>query len=358
MGRDLLRTEHMAVGYGKIPLLCEVELHVRQGEIVTLVGPNGAGKSTILRSIARQLRLLGGSVYLGEKSLASLSPAKAARQMGVLTTGGVRPELMTCEELVGCGRYPYTGRLGILSREDWNKVHGAMELTHTQDLAERRFDTLSDGQRQRILLARAICQEPEVLVLDEPTTFLDIRHKLELLTILRELVRERGIGAVISLHELDLAQRLSDYVVCVTGDRIGRCGPPEEILTSSYIEELYGIEKGSYDARFGGAEFPPVKGTPKVFVIGGNGSGIPVYRRLHRQNIPFAAGILHVNDIDYPVARALAAETVAEAAFSPICEETYERAEELARSCEEVICCLTEFGTMNEANRRLAQVKI
>ena len=186
--------------------------------------------------------------------------------MGVLTTGGVRPELMTCEELVGCGRYPYTGRLGILSREDWNKVHGAMELTHTQDLAERRFDTLSDGQRQRILLARAICQEPEVLVLDEPTTFLDIRHKLELLTILRELVRERGIGAVISLHELDLAQRLSDYVVCVTGDRIGRCGPPEEILTSSYIEELYGIEKGSYDARFGGAEFPPVKGTPKVFV--------------------------------------------------------------------------------------------
>lgn len=358
MGRDLLRAEHMTVGYGNVPLLREVELHVRQGEIVTLIGPNGAGKSTILKSIAGQLRLLGGSVYLGEENLASLSPAKAAKQMSVLTTGNIRPELMTCEELVGCGRYPYTGRLGILSGEDWDKVYRAMELTHTLDLAGRRFDRLSDGQRQRILLARAICQEPKVLVLDEPTTFLDIRHKLELLTILRELVRERGIGAVISLHELDLALRLSDYVVCVDGDRIGRLGPPEEILTSSYIEELYGIETGSYNALLGGAEFPPVRGKPKVFVIGGNGSGIAVYRRLHRQNIPFAAGILHVNDIDYSVAGALASETVTEEAFEPIREETYRRAEKLARSCEEVICCLTEFGAMNEANRRLAQIKI
>ena len=163
MGRDLLRAEHMTVGYGNVPLLSEVELHVRQGEIVTLIGPNGAGKSTILKSIAGQLRLLGGSVYLGEESLASLSPVKAARQMGVLTTGNIRPELMTCEELVGCGRYPYTGRLGILSGEDWDKVYGAMELTHTLDLAGRRFDRLSDGQRQRILLARAICQEPRCL---------------------------------------------------------------------------------------------------------------------------------------------------------------------------------------------------
>ena len=166
------------------------------------------------------------------------------------------------------------------------------------------------------------------------------------------------MGAVISLHELDLALRLSDYVVCVDGDRIGRLGPPEEILTSSYIEALYGIETGSYDALLGGAEFPPVKGKPKVFVIGGNGSGIAVYRRLHRQNIPFAAGILHENDIDYSVAGALAAETVTEEAFEPIREETYRKAEKLARSCEEVICCLTEFGAMNEANRRLAQIKI
>lgn len=356
MNNDYIYTENMTVGYGKKPLIKEIEIHVKRGEIVTLIGPNGAGKSTILKSIIRQLDLLDGAVYLDGEKMAMMAEKQIAKRMSVLMTERIRPELMTCEDVVGTGRYPYTGRLGILSSVDKKKVQEALELVHAHDLANHNFMMVSDGQKQRILLARAICQEPEAIVLDEPTSFLDIRHKLELLTILKNLVQEKKVAVLMSLHELDLAQKLSDYIICVKQNAIRRWGTPEEIFDSSYIADLYGITKGSYQAELGCLEMEPVKGRPKVFVIGGNGSGIPVYRRLQRQGIPFAAGILQENDIDYPVAKALAVEVVSEAPFELICDETYKRAAAILCTCEQVICCLPEFGLLNEKNRLLSKL--
>ena len=356
MAEDYIWTENMTVGYGKTPLIRQIEIHVRAGEIVTLIGPNGAGKSTILRSVIRQLGLLEGTVYLDGMPMKGMGEREIAKRMSILMTERIHPELMTCEDVVGTGRYPYTGRMGLLTAEDRGKVREAMELVHAWDLASRDFSQISDGQKQRILLARAICQDPSVIVLDEPTSFLDIRHKLELLTILKDLVRRKKVAVLMSLHELDLAQKLSDYIVCVKGEYIERCGTPEEIFTSSYITGLYGITKGSYYAEFGCLEMEPVKGKPQVFVIGGNGSGIPVYRRLQRMGIPFAAGILHENDVDYPIARALASQVISEMPFEPIREETYDRAAEVLASCGQVICCLKEFGTLNDKNRKLAEL--
>ncbi len=347
-------TEKMAVGYHGTPLIRDIELRVRRGEILTLIGPNGAGKSTILKSITRQLDLVAGTVYIDRESMSRMTEKAIARKLAVVLTERLRPELMTCEDVVGTGRYPYTGRLGILSAADREKVREAMELVHAQELADCDFSEISDGQRQRVLLARAICQEPEIIVLDEPTSFLDIRHKLELLTILKAMVEQRHVAVVMSLHELDLAQKISDQVVCVHGSTIARYGSPEEIFTSDYIKELYGVTKGSYNAAFGCLELEPAKGAPQVFVIGGNGSGIPVYRRLQRKGIPFAAGVLHENDVDCQVARALAAEVITEKAFCAVTEETYRRALAVMRTCGEVICCVKEFGPGNERNRRLA----
>ena len=356
MAEDYIWTENMTVGYGKTPLIRQIGIHVRAGEIVTLIGPNGAGKSTILRSVIRRLGLLEGTVYLDGMPMKGMGEREIAKRMSILMTERIHPELMNCEDVVGTGRYPYTGRMGLLTTEDRGKVREAMELVHAWDLASRDFSQISDGQKQRILLARAICQDPSVIVLDEPTSFLDIRHKLELLTILKDLVRRKKVAVLMSLHELDLAQKLSDYIVCVKGEYIERCGTPEEIFTSSYITGLYGITKGSYYAEFGCLEMEPVKGKPQVFVIGGNGSGIPVYRRLQRMGIPFAAGILHENDVDYPIARALASQVISEMPFEPIREETYDRAAEVLASCGQVICCLKEFGTLNDKNRKLAEL--
>ena len=237
MGEVCLRTEDLSVGYNGKPLIRQIALRLRRGEIVTLIGPNGAGKSTILKSIIRQLDLVRGAVYLDGRDMAGLTERDVSLSMSVLMTAHVRPELMTCFDVAATGRYPYTGRLGILTREDREKVYQCLELVHAADLAGADFSRISDGQRQRVLLARALCQEPEVMVLDEPTSFLDIRHKLELLAILKDMVRQRKLAVLMSLHELDLAQKISDFVVCVRGDVIDRQGPPEEIFTSDYIME-------------------------------------------------------------------------------------------------------------------------
>lgn len=348
-------TEHLAVGYDRKPLIKEIEMCVGRGEILTLIGPNGGGKSTILKSITKQLATLGGSVYLDCRKLQELSGAELARKLAVMLTERISPELMTCEDVVATGRYPYTGRLGILTSADWEKVHEAMALVHALDLRDRDFRAISDGQRQRLLLARAICQEPEMIVLDEPTSFLDIRHKLELLTILKRLVTQNQVAVVMSLHELDLAQKISDYVICVRGDRIDRAGTPEEVFTSEYIRELYGITSGSYDALFGSMELEAPAGKPEVFVIGGNGSGIPQYRSLWRKGIPFAAGVLHRNDVDYEVAKALAVSVISEEPFEPIGERAYQEAFQIMQSCRRVLCPVSSFGTMNEKNRKLWQ---
>jgi len=348
-----LYTEDLAVGYNGKALIREIALSLRPGEIMTLIGPNGAGKSTILKSIIRQLTLVRGTVCLDGRDMARFTEQEVSRRMSVLMTSHIQPELMTCADVVATGRYPYTGRLGILTGEDWEKVAQCLELVHASALADRDFTRISDGQRQRVLLARALCQEPEVLVLDEPTSFLDIRHKLELLAILKDMVRSRQLAVLMSLHELDLAQKVSDRVVCVHGDRIERQGPPETIFTSEYMMELYGAARGSYNALFGSLELEAVSGTPEVFVIGGGGAGIPVYRQLQRQGVPFAAGVLQENDLDFPVASVLAVRVAGERPFQPIGEAAFRQAAELMGQCERVLCPLQDFGPVNEKNRAL-----
>lgn len=353
MEKYFIHTEQMIVGYEGKPLIRDIEISLNRGEILTLIGPNGAGKSTILKSMTKQLKLVGGTVYLGGELMNRMSGKEIAKRLAVVMTERIRPELMTCEDIVATGRYPYTGTLGILGDKDWEKVHEAMELVHALEFKDRDFTAISDGQRQRILLARAICQEPEVIVLDEPTSFLDIRHKLELLAILKNMVIQKKTAVLISLHELDLAQKISDSVICVHGDKIEKYGPPEEIFTSEYIHHLYGITTGSYNAAFGCLEMDAPKGKPEVFVIGGNGKGISTYRKLQRRGIPFAAGILHKNDMDYEVAKVLAAQVAAEEPFEIISDETYQKAKEIMETCSQVICCIDTFGPANEKNKDL-----
>ena len=162
MGEYYFHLDQLTVGYNGKPLIDQIQVGIHKGEIVTLIGPNGSGKSTILKSITRQLKILGGKVLYEENDLHKLSYKELSTRMAVVLTERMRPELMTCHDIVATGRYPYTGRLGILSREDENKVDEAMRIVHAEELGSRDFNAISDGQRQRVLLARAICQEPEI----------------------------------------------------------------------------------------------------------------------------------------------------------------------------------------------------
>ena len=354
MSEYYFHLDHLTVGYDKKPLIKDICIGIEKGEIVTLIGPNGSGKSTILKSITRQLKLVGGNVEFDGKNLHELSFRELSTKMAVVLTERMKPELMTCHDIVATGRYPYTGRLGMLTREDEEKVEKAMRAVHAEELGGRDFNAISDGQRQRVLLARAICQEPEVIILDEPTSFLDIRHKLELLAILRRMAKEKGITVIMSLHEIDLAQKISDKIICVKGDAISHFGAPETIFREDIIRELYEIDNGSFDPCFGSIELPRPEGTPRVFVLAGGGTGIPVFRKLQKENVPFAAGVLYTNDIDYQLARILAMETVTEAPFQEIGDEAFARACELMKSCERVIDTGVPVGM---CNRRIEELR-
>lgn len=353
MSEIMLSTKALSAGYDKKIIVEGVEINAEQGKILTLIGPNGAGKSTILKTICRQLRPLGGAVYIGKDKLEDLSGNQLARSVSVLLTGRIKTEYMRCIDVVETGRYPYTGRLGVLSDNDREKVGEALRLVDAEDIAECDFDRISDGQRQRIMLAGAICREPDILILDEPTTFLDIKYKLELMNILKKLTSERHITVIMSLHELELAQRVSDTIICIKGNGIYRTGTPKEIFSGSCIEELYGVEKGSFCEAYGSPELGRLNSAPEVFIIGGGGSAVALYRSLRRKGIAFAAGIIHENDIEYPVARALASKLVTEQAFEAVSNEKYEEAMELMRSCGNAVCTLESFGTMNEKCRQL-----
>ena len=210
MQSDYMVTEEASVGYQKRTLIDHVNLHVKKGEILTLIGPNGVGKSTILKSIIRQLSLIAGTVSIDGKELSSYAPKELAKKMAIVMTERIHQERYTCYDVVATGRYPYTGKMGMLQKEDEEKIEEAMRQVQVEALRDQDFERISDGQRQRVMLARAICQEPEILVLDEPTSYLDIRYKTDFLWLLRSLARKRQMAVVMSLHEIDLAQKLSD----------------------------------------------------------------------------------------------------------------------------------------------------
>lgn len=346
-------TQSLNVGYHGKTLISDININIKKGEILTLIGPNGSGKSTILKSITKHLAMISGVVYMDKINLQMLSTHETATKISVVMTERIKPEMMTCGEIVATGRYPYTNHFGTLTLHDRKIVAAALERVHATDLANHDFSEISDGQRQRIMLARAIAQEPKIIVLDEPTSFLDIKHKIELLDILREMSRQKGITVIMSLHEIDLAPKISDKVMCVKGDKILHFGTPNEIFTCDIINNLYDITNGSYNMIFGSVELSKPQGKPKVFVIGGNGCGTPIYRELQKQNIAFSTGILFENDVDYHVASSLASQVYSTQAFSPILPEVYKEALYTAEKIGAIIDLGIQMGEFGVANSKI-----
>ena len=240
----------LAVGYGKTAVASGIDLEIQKGEIIALIGPNGSGKSTILKSLAKNIPVLGGDIAIDGRSIKNYSYKSLSKKMAVILTDRVKPDLMTCRDVVEMGRYPYTGRFGLLNEDDNLKVISALKAVNAVDIAERDFNKISDGQRQRVILARALCQEPEIIILDEPTSFLDIKYKLEVLTILMRMAKEKNITVIMSLHEIELAKKTADRIVTVSREGVVRAGSPEKMLDEKEIEKLYRIDRNFLDPVF------------------------------------------------------------------------------------------------------------
>lgn len=247
-----IRLENLDVGYENKLVLRDICLKVNSGEIVALIGPNGAGKSTVLKTVAGMLLAKKGAVYINGQDIEELSGKEKAKSMAVMLTNRVGSEYVTCFELVSVGRYQYTGVMGKLSDRDTELINEALESVGASDLRDKEFLKISDGQKQRVLLARALVQEPEILILDEPTSFLDIGYKLEFVDNLRRLAKEKQIGVLLSMHELEMAYRLADYVACLSYEgNLEKIGSPKEIFDRAYIEKLFNIPSGKIGNTYG-----------------------------------------------------------------------------------------------------------
>ena len=172
-----------------------------------------------------------------------MSGSELSKKVAILFTDRIKGEMMNCYDVVATGRYPYTGYFGVLGAKDREIIENTMKLVKVDDLCDKDFKKISDGQRQRIMLARALCQEPEIVLLDEPTSFLDIRHKLEFLSILEQMKEDKKLTVIMSVHELDIAQKISDRVLCLKGDKVEKFGTPEEIFTKDFIRDLFDVNE-------------------------------------------------------------------------------------------------------------------
>ena len=240
-------------------LLDGVDLHADRGQFVGLIGPNGAGKSTLLRTISGILRNRSGAVRLEGEDLRSLSPKDVAANLALVPQIAPYTYGFTSLELVLMGRYPHLGRFQIEGREDERIARDAMRMTETEQFADRTLDTLSGGERQRVFVARALAQQPRILLMDEPTANLDILHQLKVLDLVRQLVAD-GLTAIAAIHDLNVAARYCDKLVLLNRGRVLAVGSPEEVLTPETIESAFGVHSAVYR--------DPVTGALAISLIG------------------------------------------------------------------------------------------
>lgn len=255
----------LRLAYGERVIVHGVDLAIPPAALTVIVGANACGKSTLLRGLARLLAPASGAVLLDGKSIHSMPTRAVATRLGVLPQTPVAPDGITVADLVGRGRYPHQGWFRHWNAGDDAAVAHALEATDTLDLADRTVDELSGGQRQRVWIAMALAQQTDLLLLDEPTTFLDIAHQVEVLDLLTDLVRGAGRTVVAVLHDLNLACRYADHIVAMKAGRIVAEGRPGEVITSEVVREVFGIE---------GRIVPdPVSQTPMVVPVGRHHAG-------------------------------------------------------------------------------------
>ena len=255
-----LVAEGLALGYGDRLVIRSLDLRIPPGRMTAIVGANACGKSTLLRSMSRLLAPRAGHVLLDGKQV-HRSPAKElARKLGLLPQSPLAPEGITVSDLVGRGRHPHQGVFSRWTRDDDAAVAAALEATSTVELADRPVDELSGGQRQRVWIAMALAQQTDVLLLDEPTTFLDVSHQVEVLDLLTDLNRNRGTTIVMVLHDLNLAARYADHLVAMAGGEIHSAGEPETVLTADTVRAVFGLESQVIE--------DPTSGRPLMLPIG------------------------------------------------------------------------------------------
>ena len=355
-----LRYEAAAVGYDA-PVVSGATFEVRPGEIVGLIGPNGAGKTTLIRAVTGGARVFGGSIAVGQCAVGSYSRTELARLVAVLPQTAPSSFAFTAKQFVEMGRHAHVSRFGDLGPLDHAAVERALTLTDTGSLAGRRVDELSGGDLQRLTLAQALAQDPSVLLLDEPTSHLDLNHRLQVLDVVRSLA-DGGLAVLAVFHDLDMAARYSDRLVVIAGGGVAVQGSPAEVLTRRTLADVFGVAAViGTDPVTGTVQVLPVVRSEatavaergvRVHVVSGSGTGAAIMRRLVLEGFEVSAGALSAEDTDGAVAGALGLPMQEIAPFASMTAQDEAAAHALARIAEVIVAVATPYGPENLGNLR------
>jgi len=350
-----MKAINLSVGYvGEV--LRNVSIEVSPGEILGILGPNGSGKTTLLKTLASILKPIRGVVYLDGGEVHRLKPIELAKKLSVMLTEKVGTGFLTAFDIVSLGRYPYSNIFGRLNEKDTEIVYDSLKLVNASHLSHKIFAEMSDGEKQKIMIARALAQEPKIMLLDEPTSFLDIKHKTEIMLLLRRIANVKNISIILTTHDVDVALKICDKVMLIKDGKVVLQGIPEEILTPDNIKRIYELRHVTFSHKLGLIEMLNESSSPLFHIVCGAGTGCRIMRYLAKKNISFTAGVLHEGDLDFEVAVTLAYGYVSEKPYAEICCETLEDALRLAEKSLAIIDTGFPIGHINRRNLEILKL--
>ena len=359
--------EKLHGGYNGTEILKGVSVELRESEFASIIGPNGSGKTTLLRAMSRVLRPTRGSIRLDGKDIYAISAREFAKRVAVVPQDTLAAFDFSVLEIVLMGRSPRLGRFAVEGNKDTEIALAALARTGTAHLRDRQINALSGGERQRVLVARALAQEPDVLLLDEPTSHLDISFQFEIMDLVKSLNRERGMTVLAVLHDLNLASQYCDRLIMFGHGSVQADGSPDEVITADNIRRVYGAEVWVRKHPATGRPYVIAGVKPKtmpssrefdkrltVHVIGGGGTAAPVLAKLARRGYGLTSGVLNVGDADQEVAEALDVPYVSQQLFAATSPESVEDHRALMRAADVVVLTDVPVGHGNLANVQVA----
>lgn len=300
----MFKVQSLHVGYGSKVVVQELNLTLLPGKVYALIGSNGAGKSTILRTLAGLQRPLSGNIELNGRSPEDYTARELSRILSVVLTQRLQLGMQKVFEVVLLGRLPFTGYFGTIRDNDRKIVEESLECVGAGHLAARVFDSLSDGEKQKVMIARALAQQPKIMILDEPTSHLDIKHRIEIMRILKKLVNNQNVTVIMSLHDLDLAMKFSDELIVLKDGGIVYSGMPERVSSHINLSDIYELTYCSYNEALGSIEIEN-KNAERALVIGGGKESVPVLRMLAKYEVGAVLYGSREGELDYEVARTM-----------------------------------------------------
>ena len=357
---DQIRVEKLSFSYDVKKVLEQINMEINKGSFFCIIGPNGSGKSTLLKVISAALKPQKGVVYVEGIDISHIKNRSVAKLISFVPQNTSLEFDFKVSDIVLMGRYPYINKFIGEKQEDLELAEKAMQYTNTLFLKDRSFMELSGGERQRVILAQALTQNTEILILDEPVSHLDLQHQMEILNLIKKMCVDKKLTAITVLHDLNLASAYSDYIVMMRNGEIKRQGTPFETLTASGIKEIFDTDVYVSVSPVSNKPYVYALARPdvekkgiRVHIICGGGSGSEIIGRLYSEGFDLSSGVLAIGDLDWKVSKENNVQIAEEIPFAGISDEAYAKNKELAEGADVIVLTGLYFGKSNKRNLEL-----